>query len=264
MIKKILILVFITLSIASCTSSKDIVYFQGDPKAKTDTASAAKESKSEFETTLKSDDVLAIIVSAPDPLIAAPFNLPVTGVQKGGEGLTSAVGQQQLQTYLVDREGNINFPVIGVIKVAGFTKEQVVANLIKELKKYINEPIVNLRIVNFKVSVLGEVARPGSFTIQGERISLAEALSLAGDMTIYGLRHEIVVLRDINGVKTYNSVDIGNPNFINSPFYYLTQNDVVYVKPNNTRVKSAAIGPNTTLIISALSLLLTTIALLTR
>lgn len=257
-------LVLIAISFASCTSSKDIVYFQGDSNSKTDSTSVGKGNKSEFETTIKTDDVLAIIVSAPDPLIAAPFNLPVVGVQRGGEALINTASQQQLQTYLVDREGNISFPVIGVVKVGGLKKEEVVSKLIKELKRYINEPIVNLRIVNFKVSVLGEVAKPGSFNIQGERVTLPEALSLAGDMTIYGLRHEIVVLRDVNGVKTYNNVDIASPGLVNSPFYYLTQNDVVYVKPNKTRVKSSAIGPNTTVIISAVSLLLTTIALLTR
>lgn len=266
MIKKIVALILIAISFASCVSSKEIVYFQGGgANTKSDSTSSSKENNAAaFETTLKADDILLIIVSAPDPLVAMPFNLPVVGVQKNGEAIVNSGGQTQLQTYLIDRDGNINFPVIGTLKMGGLTKAKAFELLTTELKKYINSPIVNLRIVNYKVSVLGEVARPGSYNIPSERITLPEVLSMAGDMTIYGVRNEIIVLREVNGVKTYNNVDITNADFINSSFYYLTQNDVVYVKPNNTRVKSSGIGPNTTLIISSLSLLITIVALLVR
>jgi len=266
MIKKIAALILIALTFGSCVSSKDIVYFQSKSDAKTDANAPGGNNgnATEFETTFKADDLLLIIVSAPDPLAAAPFNLPVTAVQRTGENITSAAGQQQIQLYLVDKEGNVVLPVLGTVKLGGLTKAQATEKLVTELKKYINQPIINLRIVNYKISVLGEVAKPGSYTISSERITLPEALSMAGDMSIYGLRHEIMVLRDVNGIKTYNTVDITSADFINSPFYYLTQNDVVYVKPNKTRVNSAAIGPNTTVIITSVSLLITIIALLVK
>ncbi len=265
MVRKIAALILIALTFGSCVSSKEIVYFQNTASSNNNNdAQVDNVNSSEFETTLKADDLLLIIVSSPDPIAAAPFNLPVVGIARAGSDVASAGGQQQLQTYLVDRDGNIHFPVLGSLKVAGLTKSQALDMLMAELKKYINQPIVNLRIANYKISVFGEVAKPGSFTLASERISLPEALSMAGDMTIYGLRHEIIVLRDVNGVKTYNSVDITKADFINSPYYYLGQNDVVYVKPNKTRVNSAAIGPNTSIIITSVSLLITIIALLVK
>jgi polysaccharide export outer membrane protein len=127
---------------------------------------------------------------------------------------------------------------------------------------YIKNPIINLRVMNFKVSVQGEVSSPGTYTVDSERVTLVEAISKAGDLTIYGKRDNILIIREIDGVKSYNRVDITKADFINSPFYYLAQNDVVYVEPNKTKINGAAIGPNTGVIISITSILITLITLI--
>ena len=131
-----------------------------------------------------------------------------------------------------------------------------------KISKYIEKPIINLRILNFKISVQGEVVLPGTYSINSERVTLIEALSMAKDLTIYGRRDNILVIREINGVKTYNRVDITKADFINSPFYYLSQNDVVYVEPNKNKINGSAVGPNTSVIISITSLLITLITLI--
>ena len=189
------------------------------------------------------------------------FNLPVvsTLLTKGG------IGQLDYQSYLIDNLGFIEYPILGKIKVAGLTKSELINYLKQQFKPYLkSDPIININILNYRISVTGEVARPGTFIVSSERISLPETLALAGDLTIFGKRSNIIVLRDINGVKTINKIDITKTDFINSEFYYLTQNDVIYVEPNKTRVNASAIGPNASIIISGLSLLITVVALLIR
>ena len=172
--------------------------------------------------------------------------------------------QDGIKTYLVDINGEIDFPVIGKIKLDGLTRTQAVKLIEQKVSEYIIEPSVNLRILNFKFSVLGEVNKPGTYKIDSERITLLEALSQAGDLTIYGKRNNILLIREINGKKEYNRVDITKADFINSSNYYLIQNDVILVQPNNTRINSSVIGPNITVTISALSLLTTIAIILTR
>lgn len=217
-----------------------------------------------YKPKFKPDDLLLIIISSENSDATSKFNLPVFGTLSE-TNMESVSAQQRFQTYLVNNEGYIVLPVIGRFKIGGLTRDEAITSLKKEISKYVTiDPIITMRIINYKVSVMGEVSRPNSFNIISERITLLEALSLAGDMTIYGDRKDIVVLREINGVKTYNSIDITNADFITSPFYYLGQNDVVYVKPNQTRVNSSIIGPNLTVAISALSLTIGLIALITR
>ena len=260
MVKKFGLLFLIALSLSSCVSSEKIHYFQGAPLGDNPAGSATN-----FQTKLRSDDLLMIVVSAPDPMAAAPFNLSPVGISAINlSTIDNATGQQRFQSYLIDSEGNIEFPVLGTVTLGGLTRAEAMEKLVAGIKKYIDKPIVNLRIMNYKVTVEGEVLRPGTYNIISERITIPEALGMASDMTIYGDRKEVMVIRDINGVKTFNTVDMTSASVVNSPYYYLSQNDVVYVKPNNTRVNSSAVGPNTSLIISAVSLLITTIALLTR
>ena len=174
----------------------------------------------------------------------------------------NAMAQERNQAYVVDKDGNIEFPMLGTIKVGGLTRIET-TNKIKNLLKngHISDPIVNLRLLNFKVSVLGEVVRPGMFSISGERVTLMEALALAGDLTIYGKRNNILLIREKNGTKTYEKIDITKTDFINSSNYYLSQNDVIYVEPNKTKINSSVVGPNLTIGISALSLVVTILAL---
>ena len=208
-----------------------------------------------YEVKIQPDDLLMIIVSAEDPEIAMPFNLASVTVPNTAN-LMAAAGQQTMQPYLVDRSGNIEFPVLGKLQVGGLSRTEVLQLLKEKIGVYIKNPIINLRIMNFKISLQGEVNLPGTYTVASERVTLIEALSMAKDLTIYGKRGNILVIREINGVKSYNRVDITKADFINSPFYYLAQNDVVYVEPNKTKVNAAAVGPNTSVIISAVSILI--------
>ena len=257
MIKRLFCLFSLALVFSSCVSKKEIVYFGGIDSSQSSTVS------SNYEAKLQADDMLLIIVSAPDPEAAIPYNLIAFSTGENSSDKTTS-GGIRYQTYLIDNAGNIEFPVLGKLKLGGLSKTEAVEKIKDELKKYITSPIVNMRIVNYKVSVMGEVVRPSSYTIQSERITLPEALSLAGDLTIFGNRKNILVIREMDGIKTHNFIDITSADFINSPFYYLDQNDIIYVEPNKTKVNSSAVGPNVTATISAVSLLITIVALLIR
>lgn len=239
----------------SCAQRKDLVYYQDID------AMSSQNNKSSYEIKIQQDDLLSIIVSAEDPEVAAPFNLSSVITQQSNN-LNNLGGQMTMQLYLVDSQGNIEFPVLGKLKVSGLTRTEVMQMLHSKIATYIKNPIINLRIANFKVSIQGEVVAPGSYPVNSERITLIEALSLAGDLTIYGKRNNVLIIRETNGVKSFNRVDITNADFINSPFYYLSQNDVVYVEPNKSRINAAAVGPNTGVIISISSLLITLITLI--
>jgi polysaccharide export outer membrane protein len=257
MIKSIFMAIFLAVLLQSCASRKDLVYYQGIE------AMNAKEKSNSYEIKVQPDDLLTIIVSAEDPEIAAPFNLKsVSIVNPSKQDLVR--GQETMQLYLVDASGYIEFPVLGKIKVGGLSRTAVLEMLQQKIELYIKNPIINFRITNFKVSVQGEVNLPGTYNVASERITLIEALTMAKDLTIYGKRNNILIIREIDGLKSYNRVDITNGNFINSPFYYLAQNDVLYVEPNKSKINGAAIGPNTGVIISATSLLIALIALIVR
>lgn len=252
MIKKIGLLLGMTVLLLSCASREKIVYIQN----------AGALQPSNYTTKFKPDDLLMITVSAPDPEAAMPFNLPAAAVSP----LTSTIAgaQLQYQLYLIDKDGSIEFPVLGSLKLGGLEREAAVSVLKERLKEYISNPIVNIRIMNYKISVDGEVVRPGAFNLVSERVTLLEALSMAGDLTIYGRRDNIMVIRDVNGTKTINHVDITKSDFVNSDFYYLSQNDMVYVEPNKTKINSSVIGPNVTASLTAISLVITVVALLIR
>lgn len=254
LIKKVIPFLFVIL-LFSCASRKDLVYYQNIDGAK------FMERFNSYEIKIQPDDLMLIIVSAEDPEIAAPFNLMSVTVESAVRpNMVSA--SQTNQMYLVDANGTIDFPVLGNLKVGGLTRTEVLKMLKSKIAVYINNPIINLRITNFKVSVQGEVGVPGTYNVTSERITLIEALSMARDLTIYGMRHNILIIREIDGVKSYNRVDITQSDFINSPFYYLAQNDVVYVEPNQNKINGAAVGPNTGVLISITSLLIALVTLI--
>lgn len=259
--KNLLQLSLCFLLITSCVSRKEIVYFQGLDKAE-------DQMNENIDTSLeiKPNDLLTISVSAAEQEAALPFNLPVIGVPQGGAELggLSVNGRQQLQTYLVDSDGNIEFPVLGTVKVAGLNRQAVSAKLKKQISEYVQDPIVNVRLVNFQVSVLGEVARPGTFDIRDEYLSLPKALGFAGDLTIYGRRDNVLVMREENGQKIHAYLDLTDPKVINSPFYYLQQNDVVYVEPNGAQRQSASYNRNAGVYISIASVLISLAVLITN
>lgn len=250
--KIILPIVAVTILLTSCASREKIAYYQN-----IDNTEIVNK---KFETKIKTDDLLMILVSAQDPIAVQPFNLttnlsvdPLN--QAGG-------GQMQQQLYLVDDKGFIDFPSLGRIDVGDKTKEQIVQDLQTRISKYVKNPIINLRIMNYKVTVQGEVKMPGTHRVTSERITLLEAISLSGDLTNYGKRDNILVLREENGEVNSHRIDITKADFINSDFYYLKQNDVVYVEPNKVAVNSSAVGPNISIYLSAISLLLTTVAII--
>ena len=238
-------LLFVLFLISSCSQQKKITYYQNIDQIST-------FNDSNFEPTIQPDDLLMIIVSAPDQEAAAPFNLSSENVPLPNGQASMAQRQQQL--YLVDKNGNVDFPVLGQLKFGGLTKTEVFVQLKEKLSKYLKNPIINIRIMNYKVTVQGEVTRPGSYPINSERITLVEALSMAGDLTIYGKRNNIIVVREIQGKKTVGRVDLTKADFINSPFYYLSQNDLIYVEPNNARSSSSTFNQNATVWISIASL----------
>lgn len=247
------------LILSSCGSRKDVIYFQDEALTE-----AITNQNANFELRYKSDDLLTIVVSSEDPKVAEPFNLRVVSTNNS---VIDAQGSLKMQTYLIDSNGNIEFPMLGTLKLAGLTRSEA-NNLLKEkLSIYFKAdapPIVNIRLANFTITVLGEVKNPGTYTIQDEKVSISEALGLAGDLTIYGIRDNIKLIREVDGEKKFANIDLTSVNVLNSPNYYLTQNDVIYVEQNNARVRASSYNQNNGVIISAVGTLATIIAILIK
>lgn len=243
--------------LSSCVSRKKIVYFQ-DIEKLSQNSDVVKPS-----IAFKPNDLLSITVSASDLESVRPFNVIIESRPVVGGSSVFANNTQQ-PGYLVDSAGDIHFPVLGTIHVEGLTPKELNEYLISELSTYIKDPIVNIRILNFTVSVLGEVTRPGTYTVSGEKISVLEALGLANDLTIYGKRDNVLVIREENGKKSYTYLDLRNSDILDSEYYYLQQNDVVYVEPNQAQRQSSSFNRNSTVYISIASLMLSVLVLLFR
>ena len=253
MLRKNILGFFILVLLGSCASRKDYVYVQDIDTVKIDAVT--------YQSTLQPDDLLTIIVRGDNPEAVVPFNMPNIAFMGNRE---DGADVQRLFTYLIDSNNTINFPVIGKIKLGGLTRFEAEKLLEKEVSKYVTLPKIDLRILNYKITVQGEVNKPGIYPINSERITLIEALSLAGDLTIYGKRNNVLLIREDNGAKKVVRLDLTTSEFINSPYYYLRQNDVIYVEPNKTKINAAAVGPNTGIILSAISLFVTILALTIR
>lgn len=250
--KKIISFTLLVGLLFSCATKDDVVYFNGMDSSDN---SIGLDS---YSPTYHIDDELVIVVNALDAEAARPFNKTSVSVS---QDLLDARGRERIQTYRVDPDGNINFPVLGMLKIAGLNRAQATKMLQDKLSDYIKNPIVDIETVNYRITVLGEVNRPGTFTATNERITLVEAISLAGDLTIYGERENVLVIQDYDGKKTYTRVNLKSDDLFDSPVYYLSQNDVVYVEPNKTRAKNSAIGAQTGVILSSLGLLISMTAL---
>ncbi len=250
----LLISILATVTLSSCGTPKDLVYFEDEP---IEDGLLMAEPK---QLLYKPDDILTINVSALDPDTVKPFNLPV--VASNTNDVMSAQGGMQLQTYLVDYNGNIEFPVLGRLKVAGLTRTELTSLLVERIGTMANNPIVNVRLANFTITIIGEVSNPGTFTIQDERITILEALGLASDLTIYGARKNVLIIREVDGKKKFATIDLTSINTVNSPVYYLQQNDVIYVEPNKARKRQSTYTQNNVVIISAISTLATITAII--
>ncbi len=244
--------------LSACTSRKNLIYFQGSSEVE------SSEEIKNYSPLLKKDDLLSITVMGIDPQAVVPFNLPPTQFNVNNAGGYSQ-GAPTPPGYLIDVDGNIDFPVIGKIKLGGLTRGAAVELMKQKLADYINKPSINMRILNYKVTVLGEVRNPGTFTIPNERITLPEALGIAGDLLITGVRQNVLVVRDVDGKKIETRIDLTSKDLFKSPVYYLQQNDIVYVEPNRAKINSSVINAsNAGIAISVLSLLITMATLLTR
>lgn len=247
--------VFLILMLYSCASPKDVLLFQ-------DIDSLEEYSITQRNNpTIREDDLLIITVSAPDMETVRPYNLMIETRPSYANANLGLSNNSQQQAYLVDSNGYIELPILGRQHVAGKTRAQLVDQLRNLILKDIKDPIVNVRIVNYKVTVLGEVNRPGSYTIDGERITLPEALGLAGDMTIYGKRKNVIVLREVDGKRTHETIDLTTIASLNSEYYYLKQNDVVYVSPNSAQIQSSKFNRNASVYVSVVSLLVSVLVL---
>lgn len=245
----ILTLVFVMM-FASCASKKDIVYFQGS--AELQTVSVLSVPK------IQPNDMLSINVSAADIKAAQVFNQQSPLPASGGE--TNGAGQQNV--YIVEQDGSIDYPVLGKINLGGLTRQQAVDVFKTKLNEYIVNPGVNISFTNFRVSVIGEVKSPGTFTVSTDRITILEALALAGDLSIQGKRKNVMLIREVNGVKQIHTIDLTNKETLNSPLYYLAQNDVVYVEPNKSMIQSSVV--NYSLFISVAGIIISVLAVLSK
>ncbi|QRY58318.1 polysaccharide biosynthesis/export family protein [Sphingobacterium siyangense] len=247
---------FITvlMMFSSCGSRKNMVYLQSD-------STQISTLYEQYVPKIQVNDILTIVVSAADPRVTTPFN-PMSSMATGN--VTQATDLALRPTYTVDDRGEITLPMLGKVKVAGLTRVEAIEKIRIDLSQYIKDPGVNINFNNFRVSVLGEVARPGSFIMPTERVTVLEALGMAGDLTIRGVRQNVMLIREINGQKTVHRLDLTQQNTLNSPYYYLAQNDVIYVEPNKSQINNSKLGSNTNVIISIAGLLITVISVLTR
>ena len=222
------------LALASCSPVKDIAYFQNrvvDQPEKIDKHAGI---------VIQPKDMLSIVISSRNPELVAMFNLPVVSYQAGSE-VVSGAGQLRLLGYVVDNEGYIDFPVLGKLKVSGLTRWELSEMIKKKLVDggLLNDAVVTVEFMNFKVSVLGEVTAPGTYTIEGDKVTILQAISLARDLTIFGERENVAVIRERDGERTIYQVNLCDVSLFKSPAYYLQQNDIVYVEPNEEKSKQS-------------------------
>ncbi len=251
MIKSFLYSLILIVLVASCASKKDVYYFQ-------DIDSTAAENSFKF-LNIQPGDILDIQIKALNPESVLVFQRQATlGLQQ------QQVQNRAIDGYLVGEDGSINLPIVGAIDTTN-QSTQALAQIVQEaLKPYINNPTVNIRLLNFRISVLGEVNNPGTFTVLEERLSLPQALGLAGDLTINGDRNHLLLIRNEAGKKSNQVIDLTKTDFLQSPFYFLKQNDIIYVRPNSARVKSSGLVGNAGTLVSILSLAVSLFIVITR
>ena len=235
------------LAVTSCSTPKNVAYIQNSDDV------AYAKSEYLYDARIMPKDILTITISTVNPEASAPFNLVVRPTLTSVTSNISTSGGA-LQIYLVDNNGCIEFPVVGTLQVGGLTKSMCEKLIHDKIKRYMNaeeNPIVTVRMSNYKISVIGEVNRPGMFTVGNEKINIFEALAQAGDLSIYGVRDRVKLIREnAKGRKEIHTINLNDANIVNSPYYYLQQNDVVYVEPNSVKAKNSAIGTSTTIWIS--------------
>lgn len=219
--------------LSSCVSHKKFVNFQTGERQEFD---GSEDIANQIELIIQPDDILAIRVNSFDPAAAAPFNLVSSGDQIRENNL-------RISDFLVDKKGNIDFPGLGTLKVAGFTLPEAKRYIMDELSPYIKDAIVNIRLTNFRVNVLGEVNIPGAINTIDETLTIVEAITQAGDISDFGDREQVQIIREQNGKREYATVNLLTSDIFTSPYYYLRQNDIIYIPPTKGRTTTVSAQP---------------------
>ena len=246
------------LLLASCATNKRAAYIQ---QVQTDIPTAIEQ---DYQIRIKPLDRLTVTINSKDPELAAPFNAASSYNSLNGLSSYSSSSNGNLQILTVDKEGKLQLPIIGEIDCDGLTRNELakkIENTIRE-NGMVHDPIVIIQFADVKFSVLGEVARPGQFSITKDRISLFDALAMAGDLTIYGQRENVALIREENGMRTVHYFDLKNPDILTSPYFYLQQDDVVYVTPNKYKAQAGEINQNRSFYISLVSVAVSVATLL--
>ncbi len=243
--------------LSSCATKQKMIYFQDNSNDNTTISG-----KTSYTPVLKKDDFISVIVTADDSEAAIPFNFPTQESRNlSSNGYTQ--GNPVKSGYLIDEKGFVSLPVLGKVQVAGMNRMEATAMLETMYQEYLTNPVVNIHIDNYKITVLGDVVKPGTFKIPNERITILEAIGLAGDLNITGERTNILVIRDQGGEKMTYRLDLTSSDILNSPAYYLQQNDVVYVEPNSAaRSQGTFWRTSGSILISVTSLIITTISII--
>lgn len=256
--RRFLLFGLVALLLSSCNTSKEIIYLQ-DVRLE-----SPEEIKAAETITIEPKDMLSIVVSSSQPDAARIFNLPIMATQASNGDL---MYDSYLNGYVVDGDGYIDFPVVGKIKASGLNRWQLQDRIMETLrdKKLLDDPVVTVDFMNFKVSILGEVTAPGTYSIKSDKVSVLEAIAMARDLTIYGKRDEVYVIREEGGQRHSYKLDLRSSDIFDSPAYYLKQNDVIYVQPNKVRAGQSTINQNTVKSVSmwvSIASLLTSIGVL--
>ena len=240
--------VLATVALSSCQTvyTTKLPYFED-----IDSAQVAQMADKDYSIKIIPDDELLITVTTTVPAASAMYNLPLSNPATR-DAVISATQPQQ-QTYIVDANGDIQFPVLGKMHVAGMTTLQLKEELEKQIGKNVSNPIVRVQFVNFRVNVLGEVKTPGAISVKKERFSVLDALAEAGDLTEYGERENVLLIREEGDKKIYYRFNLNNSDILTSPYFYLKQNDVIYVEPNEIRQENAMYNQNNSFKISEVS-----------
>ena len=231
-----LVLACIILALTGCATSRDLVYFQDIDEV------TLGELTRHYELVIKRDDELKIIVSGPDKSVTDPYNMTLGDITAGFT--THNEPETPMMSFVVDTNGDINFPVLGRIHVEGMTRLELIDYLQAEIGKDVKNPIVYVSFKNYKITVLGEVNSPGTYTYKTERVNVLQALGMAGDLTVAAKRDHILLLREVDGVMQHDQLDLRESSLLDSPYFYLQQNDILYVPPSSARLMTKNNGPS--------------------
>lgn len=244
--KKIIVLLVLTIVLASCATREQVIYFQ-DLKEQ----GVPQPDPSYNYPEIQVGDILKIDITALQESALVPFRF-----EKGVVSQGRTLDIMKLEGYEVGKDGTINYPGLGDVKVAGLTTREAQKHLEQLLSKDIVNPSVKVRLLNFQITILGEVNNPGTYSITEERITLPQAIGMAGDFTINGKREDVLIIREVDGVRKKTRIDFTQTDWMDGPYYYLKQNDLIYVEPNNPKVKSAGYIGNVGTILSVVSIIL--------